>query len=281
MVRSFGMLRASLPRFADRVRLGAGVEVSPYCIGITSHPDTVAAAFDAGINFFFVSGDLHWPQYEPLRTGIAQLCARGLRDRIVVAGVSYLAQSELGLAPYQELVMHVPGLEHLDIVVAGAVYKDLPTRRPTIDKVRAMLGARALAASFHDREAAAAAACDGSLDLCFVRYNARHDGAERDLFPHVAARTAPLFNFKSTLGYVTPARLAELGLDREMWRPAVTDHYRFVLSLAALDGILFAPDNPAEIAELAAAIEEGPLDDDERDYLVGLTRADRGLIALA
>jgi hypothetical protein len=276
------MLRAALPRFTDRVRLGAsGVEVSPYCIGITRDADTVAAAFDAGINFFFVSGDLHWPQYEPLRTGIARLCARGLRDRIVVAGVSYLAQSELALAPFRELVLHVPGLDHLDVVVAGAVYKDLHPRLETIEKLRSNLGARAVAASFHDREAAAVAACDGALDLCLVRYNAKHDGAERDVFPHVAARKAALYNFKSTLGYVTPERLDALGLDRELWRPAVTDHYRFVLSVAALDGVLWAPDEPAHVHALAAAIEEGPLDDEERDYLIGLTRADRGLVALA
>jgi aryl-alcohol dehydrogenase-like predicted oxidoreductase len=45
--------RQNLPKAAARLPLGrTGLSVSPLCIGITEDPDTIPAAFDAGINFF-------------------------------------------------------------------------------------------------------------------------------------------------------------------------------------------------------------------------------------
>ena len=52
------------------------------------------AAFDAGINFFFLSVDMHWPLCEGMRRGLEALLARGggVRDEIVGGVVSYLEQ---------------------------------------------------------------------------------------------------------------------------------------------------------------------------------------------
>src|SRR5215469_14434904 len=63
--------RQMLPRLTDRLVLGdEGLSVSPFCLGMVRSPDAVSAAFDAGINFFFLSADMHWPLYEPLRLGL-------------------------------------------------------------------------------------------------------------------------------------------------------------------------------------------------------------------
>src|SRR5262245_54155501 len=57
--------RQQLPQFRDRLVLGEqGLRVSPYCLGMIRDPETVGAAFEAGINFFFVSADMHWPLYQ-------------------------------------------------------------------------------------------------------------------------------------------------------------------------------------------------------------------------
>ncbi len=43
---------------ADRLALGErGVRVSPFCLGLVRSPEKVGAAFDAGLNFFFVTAD--------------------------------------------------------------------------------------------------------------------------------------------------------------------------------------------------------------------------------
>ena len=76
------------PKTTDRYALGAsGLKVSPLCLGITAQ-ETVRSAFDAGINFFFISNDLHWSLYAPLMAGVNNLLASGIhRDDIVIAGV--------------------------------------------------------------------------------------------------------------------------------------------------------------------------------------------------
>lgn len=52
------------------------------------------------------------------------------------------------------------------------------------------------------------------------------------------------------------------------WHPEVTDHYRFALSRPELDGLLVALMTPKEVADLAAALEKGPLDEEEERYLM-------------
>ena len=111
----------------------AGLRVSPFCLGRVETPDTVLAAFDAGINFFFVSADMHWPRYEALRQGMARLFRRrrGIRDDIVVAAVAYATQPEFSWFPFEEVVEAVPGLKRVDVTVAGGAYGyELPRRLP-------------------------------------------------------------------------------------------------------------------------------------------------------
>jgi hypothetical protein len=67
-----------------------GLSISPFCLGAVKEPRAIEVAFDNGINFFFISADLHWPLYEASRRGLATLLkrGRGVRERIVVAAVS-------------------------------------------------------------------------------------------------------------------------------------------------------------------------------------------------
>ena len=108
-----------MPRLGDRLALGSdGLRVSPFCLGIVGEPATVSAAFDAGVNFFFVTADMHWPLYEHTRRGLADLLARGrgVRDKVVVAGVCYPTQPEFCAMPFEELAAAVPGLKTLDVL---------------------------------------------------------------------------------------------------------------------------------------------------------------------
>jgi hypothetical protein len=74
--------RKTLPQFTDRLVLGTqGRRVSPFCLGWVHSPDTITAAFDAGINFFFITTDLHWPGYEATRSGVRQLPSLAAFDR--------------------------------------------------------------------------------------------------------------------------------------------------------------------------------------------------------
>jgi hypothetical protein len=277
--------RTTLPALTDRLSLGdRGLRVSPVCVGIVGTPATILAAFDAGINFFFVSADMHWPLYEPMRLGLKELLARGrgIREQVVVAGVSYPAQPDFCVLPFLELINAVPGLESLDVLLAGGAYGDeFPARLGVFAEHRRsqFVGCRAIGASFHDRQAARQAVNEGLVDIALVRYNAAHAGARFDLFPHLAPRPRPLlFNFKSTLGKVPPARFRELGLERDgFWQPEITDHYRFAMSRPELDGLLVAPAIPGHVEALARALEEGPLDQREEQHLMDLAAVAGGV----
>lgn len=280
-----------LPQLTDRLPLGnSGLEVSPVAIGITMDPATIPAAYDAGVNFFFVTADMHWPLYEDTRRGLDMLLERGggVRDTIVIGVASYVSQPEFMWMPYEEVRMVVPSIERIDLTIAGGAYGyDFARRLETLKVHRqsAWVGAKAIGTSFHDRATARQALDDGILDIAFVRFNPWHPGASGDLFPHVkprAERRTLLYNFKSTIGHIADeAEYAKLGISSEFWRPHVTDYYRFALSEPALDGVLCSPPTPQAIEELADALGKGALDDEDRQYLLDLGALQRGKAKLA
>jgi len=285
---------ATLPRLTDRRPLGGqGLEVSPVCLGMVRAPETIPAAFEAGINFFFLTADMHWPLYEATRRGLAMLLATRphARDEIVIAAASYVTQREFTLAPFLEVLEAVPGLERIDVLVAGGAYADdalarVATYRDHLRHGRIRTGrtgpSGAVALSLHERSLAPLLLREGLADLAFVRYGAAHPGATRDVFPHLpAARSGLLYGFKSTTAHLDELRLLELGLAPSDWRPSITDHYRYALTQRSLDGLLCGLATPREVDDLGAALALGPLDDDERAYLDDLAALDAGRARLS
>lgn len=276
-------MRRPLPRLSDRQPLGrSGLRVGPICLGATPRAETVLAAFDAGINFFFLTADLHWPIYEGTRRGLEALLARGggVRDEIVVGVVSYLEEPLFQALQLHEVLDAVPGLGRIDLVIAGAVASpaSFHPRIGALARARAAgrWGARAIGASFHDRTVARTAAAWEMLDLAFVRYNTAHPGARTDLFPFLCPwRSTKVFNFKSTMFQATPERLRALGL-RVGWVPEVPDYYRFALSRPELDGILASPYTPEEVEALAAALARGALLPEEEEHMIWLSSVSHG-----
>ena len=270
--------RTKLPSPSDRLTLGPGLKVSPLCVGAVGTPGVVSAAFEAGINFFFLTADLHWPMYEPLRKGLIDLLKKkGRRDQVVVAVAAYVTQPDFCEAPFEEVIEAVPGLERIDVAIAGGAYgHELSGRLPIYARHRrtGFCGIRAIGASFHQRTTASWAISERLVDLALIRFNAKHVGARADLFPALPARRPLLYNFKSTYGYVAPERLDALGLHGDSWRPTPADHYRFVLSQPQFDGLLCAPMREREVTELSDALLQGPLSQADGAYLERIAKAD-------
>lgn len=259
-----------------------GLEVSPLCIGIVRDENVICEAFDAGINFFFVTADMHWPLYEHTRRGLEKLFKRGggVRDEVVVGVVCYVTQPEFSHAPFQEVVDEIDGLERIDLAIAGGAYPNEIMNRLSVYEFRhrqqGYLGCRAIGTTFHDRTAALMAVNYNLLDVGFIRYNAAHPGARQDVFPHLDADSETLlYNFKSVMGYVNPQYFPRIGYDELAWQPKLTDHYRFILTRPEIDGILCAPSEVHMVHELTDALEEGALDEEEEVFLIGLAEAAR------
>ena len=273
---------SSLPRLTDRLSLGSGLLVSPVCLGVVPSPDVVLAAFDAGINFFFVTADMHWPLYEPLRVGLARLLRRrGVsRDDVVVCATAYVTQPDFCEMPFEEVVDAVPGLGRLDVVSMGGVYaNDFDARLPVFQRHRGgeFVGCKAIGASLHDRRVARRVVEDELTDVAFIRLNPAHPGAARDVLPYAVSpklkRKTRVYNFKSLDGFVDAATLDALGLAKESWRPHPTDFYRFALSHPGIDGVLAALSSAGEVRELADALTYGPLDPKAMAYLTRVAKA--------
>jgi hypothetical protein len=249
--------------------IGAGLAVSRFCLGIVGDWRLIPQAFEMGINFFFVTTDMHWPLYEASRRGLrALLSRRAVRDDVVVAGTCYPTQIEFCVAPFLELVQAVPGLGRVDALIAGGVYgPDLLARTRMLRQVAAEGQARAVGASFHDRQAALAAANHRVVDLGYVRYNPVHPGARDDLFPYLEAGHPPLFNFKSMRGFVPPDQLRARQVDPALWLPGAPDYYRYALSRPQIAGLLFSVTRGRDLIELDAALGRGGLLPDEEDHL--------------
>jgi hypothetical protein len=270
--------RLDLPELTDRHLLGEKqLEISPFCLGIVGDPDTVSAAFDAGINYFFLTADMHWPLYENTRKGLATLLERGdgIRDKIVVGVVSYSTQPEFNHAPFEELLAAVPGLERIDVAIAGGAYSsDILGRLPIYQfnhRKTGFLGIKAIGCTFHDRRAGVLLTNHEMVDISYIRYNASHPGAASDFFPLMNPDSSTLlYNFKSMMGFVHPSLFPQLDIGEEQWVPRPTDHYRFVLSNSEFDGILCSLSTPKMVQELADAMAEGPLEKDEQHYMIQL-----------
>jgi hypothetical protein len=262
------------PNLNDRYQLAnIPIGVSPVCIGLVGDPNIIPAAYDMGINFFFVTADMHWPLYENLRRGLKMLFERGggIRDDVVVGVVSYVTQAEFCQTPFEEVVQCIPALERIDVAIAGGAYaNDLLVRRNAYQKHPHR--PPAIGASFHDRPACLTALNHNLVDIGFLRYNTIHRGAEEDVFPHLRPKsTALLYNFKSTHGFLCEQDYATIGLTPEYVRPPITDYYRYALSRPEMDGLLCALDTPQQLNALEEALNKGALDDDQIQYLNDLT----------
>lgn len=271
-----------LPGLSDRLPLGAsGKMVSPFCVGMLPDPAVVAAAYEAGINFFFVSADMHWPLYEATRLGLMQLFASkpAARDEVVVGLVSYAVQPEFCSAPFREVIELTPHLGYMDLAIAGGAYADEIERRLTVyarHRERRYLGTVSIGASFHDRTAVIPQFDKRAVDIGFIRYNPIFPKAAKELLPQVRDEHPLLFNFKSTTGWLSREQLSSLGVGDDCWHPHQTDYYRFALSQPAFDGVLCSLPAPGAVRELSDAMAQGPLDADDQQYLLDLAELARG-----
>ena len=263
------------PKATDRYALGtSGLKVSPICLGITAR-ETVKSAFDAGINFFFISNDLHWSLYTPLMAGINELLASGIhRDDIVIAGVSYLSEPMFRHLQFDELLAAMPRLQRIDLLVAGGADQDnfLP-RYKSLQRARAARtwGASAIGTSFHDRATARMAICSDLLDIAFIRYNPGHPAAETEIFPFIASdRKCLVYNFKSVSSYIPEDVFRKLDLPPSYKHPSITDSYRFALRRPEMDGILAAPHIPQHVTDLVRALEAKPISANKAEYMKNL-----------
>ncbi len=246
--------------FPRSVTLGrSGLAVGP--LGVAGGYGVGAAAlrraFDRGVNYFYHGSR----RVAGMRTAIRDLVAAGERDRLVLVLQSYTrfpALLERSLAAGLRQL----GLERANVFLLGW-FNGMPGERllERAERMRASGMFSRLAISGHKRPAFVAFAADRSFDVLHLRYNAAHQGAERDVFPHLAAGDRP------GIVVYTATRWGSLLNPRKMPRGEAPlrgrDAYRFVLSNPDVDVCMCGPRNDTEMDEALAALDEGPLSPEE------------------
>lgn len=119
---------------------------------------------------------------------------------------------------------------------------------------------RAVAVSTHARRYAGELVRQGFLDVLMMRYNAAHRGAERDIFPHLAASHPGVVSYTATRWTYLLRR--PRGWPASEPVPTAGDCYRFVLSNAHVHVCLSAPRSVGQLRENLAAVAQGPLPED-------------------
>ncbi len=167
--------------------------------------------------------------------------------------------------------------DYLDVFKLGWLGKTSAYTKGTVDtllKLKEEGKIRAIGTSIHDRRRAGALALDSAIDLFMIRYNAKHTGAEEDIFPHLSERNPAVVSY-TALAWTQLTRPIK-GLEMEPWPGDVTYSvppltpelcYRFVLSNPNIHVVLTGPKNRQQLQENFSTMAKGPLNQKELDWV--------------
>ena len=161
-------------------------------LGIASGYEAPAAAieeaFERGCNYF-TWGTVIKGYMPGMRDAMKAIVAKGQRDRLVLAAVTYAHNNFLT----ERLLMRglkSAGLDHADVLILGFFSRRVPRR--LIEGALRMKEkglVRYVGLSSHDRKLVGKLAGEGEFDVLHFRYSAAHRGAEKDIFPFLAKET--------------------------------------------------------------------------------------------
>lgn len=250
--------------FSGSVTLGrSGLSTPRMGVGADSGIDRHALewAFERGIRYFYW-GTSRTPG---MRDAIRHLAPRH-RDELIIALQSYDTTGFATAFSFKRGLRQL-GIDYADVLILGK--RDTPLSRRVIDSAVALRDAglvRHLCVSAHDRTMFASHLSLDIFDLVMVRYNCAHPGAEREVFPRMEGhrdRPGVLCYNSTRWGHL----FDPLWMPPGEATPTPVHLYRFALSHPVVDLVLTAPKTRAQLEGNLEALQQGPLDPDERAWL--------------
>ena len=238
-------------------------------------------------NYGLVSSDVEWAaeqgasywlcgrSYRKVTAGIKRVISKD-RDKHVVA---YLGWGFLGSQVRRnvERTLRELNTDYLDVYKLSWLGRASFDSRGVMDvmlKLKEEGKIRAIGTSIHDRKRAGQLAGDSDFDLFMIRYNAKHPGAEDDIFPHLNKRNPALVSYTALAWGQLIKRVS--GIEMESWPgkgrqqvPPLTPNlcYRFVLSNPNVHLVLTGPKNRDQLKSNLEALRQGPLSSEELDWI--------------
>ena len=220
----------------------------------------VEEAFERGCNYFTWGTVIKG--YSPqMRQALANIVAKGQRDRLVLAMFTY-AHNNFFTERMLRGGLKSAGLDHADIVILGYFSRHVPRR--LVDgalKMKEKGLVRFIGLSSHNRKLLGELGQDGEFDVLHLRYNAAHRGAENDIFPFLGGEKRP-----GAVAF-TATRWGKLLDPKKMPSgekpPTAPDCYRFVLSHPAVDVCMSGAKTVEQMRENLALLDGGPMSEGE------------------
>lgn len=242
-----------------------GLNVSRLGLGSSYGAPTSAylEAFERGVNYFYWGS----MRKDLMGDALRQLAPQH-RDDLVIVLQSY---ARLGFAVKRSVRSGLKklGVDYADVLLLGW-FNNAPAAR-VIDaacELREQGLVRHIALSSHERPLFPTLLNDQRYGLWHVRYNAVHRGAEREVFPSLAA--TPRAERPAVVGYTT-TRWGHLCDPKKTPpgepTPTGTDCYRFSMSQPDIDVVMAGPDSDEHMRQALAALELGPMDAEQLAWM--------------
>jgi len=225
--------------------------------------EAVHRALDAGLNFFFCYG------FDTQMIRVLRDLPPGTRENLVFATGAYnLLWWYPNLRRTLEKRLRQLRTDHIDIfLLLGLMGKEAYIERvlEELHCLREEGKVRATGISTHDRKLAGRLVAGGAIEVLMMRYNAAHRGAEQDIFPHLAQHNPVVINHTATRWTYLLRRPRDWPKDGRI--PTASMCYRFVLSNPHIHVCLTAPRNVQQFEENLAAVHQGPLSQEEMQFM--------------
>ncbi len=229
-------------------------------------------AADRGVNLW-----LYGRSFGKATAPLKDLLARE-RDKHVVVMLGTFVLTAAGARRAVEKARRELGIDTVDLFLLPWLGR---TSRFSLSIQHALLEmreagiVRGIGTSIHDRARAASLVTDSILDAFMLRYNAKHPGAESDIFPHLAKRDPIVISYTATSWrqLLKPLKGAHMppwpGSDTGAPIPPLTAAlcYRFVLNSPHVHATWTAPADRQQLDENLNALEDGPLTPEEEDWV--------------
>jgi aryl-alcohol dehydrogenase-like predicted oxidoreductase len=246
----------------ERVSFGStSMRVTPLGLGSSYGLEArdVERAVERGVNY------IYWgSQRRPSYAEAVRNLGPSRRENLVLVVQTYTRVAALMRGSLERALKELK-TDYTDLLLLG--WWNEPPPRKIVDAALTLKSAglvRGVLISCHHRPTFASYIDDPSYDGIMVRYNAAHPGAETEVFPHLSRRRP------GTVAYTATRWRALLNpkyLPTNEPAPRASDCYRFVLTNPNIDVCLTGPSNAEELDEAMAALDRGPLSDDEMRWM--------------
>ncbi len=247
-------------------------------------------AFRMGIagNYGINSSDVEWAadqganywvcgaSYKKVTAGIKEVIRKEREQHIVaLLGWGYFGwQVRRGV----EKALRTLNTDYLDVFKLGWLGRTSIYTKGVLEtllKLKQEGKIKAIGTSIHDRKRAGQMALDSEIDLFMIRYNAKHPGAEEDIFPYLEKRNPAVVSYTALAWQqlINPVKGIKMspwpgGKEQENIPPLTPELcYRFVLSNPHVHLVLTGPRDREQLKENLKALQHGALTKEEMDWI--------------